>query len=162
MNTPPTSGGAPEWLRELATARTHYEELFGWPVVIEVQQRRLAAPLGGVLSAVTMPATLGEKVLTDLRLMLSAGPVATEPDEDRWVFFTQPVAGPHRDMPAQLEFPPVHFIAGGMYMAVPTQLDSDSALRWIEQPQPRRPLPSWSVLTDATLRVSSKLVSAQR
>src|SRR3954470_24362526 len=53
---------APEWLRELAAARAHYEELFGWTVSVQVGQRQLVVALGDSLDAITMPAELGERV----------------------------------------------------------------------------------------------------
>ncbi|MGH3904427.1 MAG: hypothetical protein ACRDTE_09590 [Pseudonocardiaceae bacterium] len=159
MNTPPLSGSAPEWLRELAAARTHYEEMFGWPVTIKVEQQVLAAPAGGVLDVVTMPATLGGEVLTELQLMMLVGPVIATPDNASWMFFTQPVTGPARDVPAELRHLQVHVISQGTHVVIPTHIDSDNGLRWIKQPQPNRPLPPWSVVIHIARRVAAKLIS---
>jgi hypothetical protein len=159
MNTPPRCGGAPEWLRELAAARTHHEEMFGWPVTIEVGRRVLAAPVGGVLDALTMPATLGAKVLAELQLMMRVGPVLATPDNAFWTFFTQPVTGPRRDVPAKLRDLQIHPILPGTHVVIPTHTESDSALRWIKQPQPHRPLPPWSVVIGITRRVAAQLIS---
>ena len=161
MNTPPVWGGAPEWLRELAAARTHYEEMFGWPVTIKVEQQVLAAPVGHVLDAVTMPATLGDKVLDDLQLMMPAGPVITMPDNSSWTFFTQPIVRPGRDLPAELYPLQVHLIPKGAHVVIPTHIDSDSGLRWIKQPQPHRPSPPWSVIISIARRVGAKPISTE-
>ncbi len=158
MNAPSLSGSAPEWLRELAAARTHYEEMFGWPVAIEIEQQVLAVPAGGVLDAVTMPATLGGKVLTELQLMMLVGPVIATPDNASWTFFTQPVLGPARDVPADLHYLQVHLIPQGTHVVIPTHIDSDSGLRWIKHPQPHRPSPPWSVIIDIARRVAAKLI----
>lgn len=162
MYTPPVYGGAPEWLRELAAARTHYEEMFGWPVAIKVEQQVLVAPVGGVLDAVTMPATLGDKVLADLQLMMRAGPVIATPDNSSWMFFTQPAIGPARDMPAELRQLQVHPIPKGTHVVIPTHIDSDSGLRWIKQPQPHRPSPPWSVIIGLACRVAPILISDEK
>lgn len=159
MNTPPMRGGAPEWLRELAAARTHYEEMFGWPVAINVEQRVLAAPVGGVLDAVTMPATLGGTVLAEFQLMMLVGPVIATPANASWMFFTQPVIGSARDVPAELRDLQVQLVPKGTHVVIPTQVDSDSGLRWIRQPQPHRPSPSWSVISGIARRAAAKLIS---
>jgi hypothetical protein len=155
MNTPPGCGGAPEWLRELAAARTRYEEMFGWPVAIEVEQQVVAAPVGGVLDAVTMPATLGGAVLTDLQLMMRVAPVIATPDNASWMFFIHPVTGPARDVPAELRDLQVHLIPKGAHVVVPTRIGSDSGLRWIKQPQPHHPLPLWSVVLGVIRRITA-------
>jgi hypothetical protein len=159
MDTPLRCGGAPEWLRELAAARTHYEEMFGWPVTIEVGRQVLAAPVGGVLGAVTMPATLGVKVLAELQLMMRVGPVLATPDNAFWTFFTQPVAEPRRDVPTELRDLQIYPIPTGTHVVIPTHTDSDDALRWIKQPQPHRPSPPWSVVIGITRRVATQLIS---
>ena len=158
MNTPLRCGGAPEWLRELAAARTHHEEMFGWPVTIEVGRQVLAAPVGGVLDAVTMPAALGAKVLAELQLMMRVGPVLATPDNAFWTFFTQPVAEPRRDVPAELRDLQIHPIPRGAHVVIPTHTNSDSALRWIKPPQPHRPSPPWSVVIGITRRVAAQLL----
>lgn len=160
MNTPPVCGGAPEWLRALAAARTHYEEMFGWPVAIKVEQQALVAPVGGVLNAVSMPATLAEKVLTDLQLMRRAGPVVALPDNSSWTFFTQPVVGPVRDVPGELRHL-VQSIPKGSHVVIPTRVDSVSELRWIKQPQPHRRLPPWSVVVGIACRVATSLITEE-
>lgn len=161
MNTSPSAGGAPPWLRELVDARTHYEEMFGWPVAIEIEQQVVAAPTGGVLDAVTMPATLGRRVLADLQLMMLEAPVVAAPDDTSWMFLTQPVAEPGRDVPADLRRLQVHRIPAGTHVLIPTRLDSASGLRWVTRPQPRRPSPPWSVVIGATRRVAATRAGAE-
>lgn len=66
MDAPTATSVVPEWLRELAAARTRYQELLGGPVL-----RRWAAcrtvPVGMALDGLTMPAPLGARVLAELR-----------------------------------------------------------------------------------------------
>ena len=159
MNTPPQCGGAPEWLRELAAARMHYEEMFGWPVAIAVERQVLATPVGRVLDAVTMPAGLGSKVLTELQLMMLAGPVVATPNNESWMFFTQPVTGPARNVPAELRHLQVHLTPPDTHVVIPTHLDSDGDVRWIEQPQPHHPSPPLSVVIGLARRVAANLAS---
>ena len=161
MDTPPGCGGAPEWLRELAAARTRYEERLGWPVAIEVEQQVVAAPVGGVLDVVTMPTTLGGAVLAELQLMMLVGPVIATPDNASWMFFIQPVTGPARDMAAELRHRQVRLLPKGTYVPIPTHPGSNSGLRWIKQPQPHRPLPPWSVVIGVTRRVAAQLISSK-
>ncbi|MGH4023428.1 MAG: hypothetical protein ACRDRV_02470 [Pseudonocardiaceae bacterium] len=162
MNTQPVCGGAPEWLRELAAARTRYEEMFGWPVAIKVEQQVLVFPVGGVLDAVTMPAALGDKVLSELQLMMRAGPVIVTSDNSSWMFFTQPAIGPARDVWAELRHLQVHLVPKGTHVVIPTQIDSDGGLRWIRRPQPHRPSPLGSVIIDITCRVATGLISDEK
>jgi hypothetical protein len=159
MNTPPLCGGAPEWLRELAAARTHYEEMFGWPVTIKVEQQVVAAPVGRVLDVVTMPAPLGGRVLAELQLMMLVGPVIAAPDDSSWMFFTEPVIGAARDVPAELRHLQVHLMPEGAHVVIPTRIDSHSGLRWIKQPQPHRPSPPWSVISGIARRVAAKSIN---
>ncbi|MEO6082961.1 MAG: hypothetical protein ABIQ18_07625, partial [Umezawaea sp.] len=60
----------PQWLLDLATARTHYEERFGWPVSISIVERQLAITLGQTLDAITMPTPLATKVHTQLGIAM--------------------------------------------------------------------------------------------
>lgn len=159
MTTSPQHGSAPEWLRELAAARTHYEEMFGWPVAIKVEQQVLAAPVGRVLDAVTMPAALGDKVLADLQLMLLVGPIVATPDNSSWMFFTEPATGPARDVPVELRHLQVDLIPKDTHVVIPTHIDSDTGLRWIKQPQPHRPPPPWSVVIGIARRVATRTTS---
>ena len=170
MNPLTTTHPAPDWLRELATARTRYEELLGWPVCMDVQSRCVAVPVGMVLDTITMPATLGEKVRAELGFPVPAGPVATAPDGDRWTFLTQPAAAARRAIPAELRELDVDTAGDGAHVAIPTWLDSPTRLddtgdrgwRWVERPHPRQSLPPWSVVLGATRRIATGLVSTGR
>lgn len=154
---------APDWLRELATARTRYEELLGWPVCMDVQSRCVAVSVGTVLDAVTMPTTLGEKVRAELGFAMAAGPVATDPEGDRWTFLTQPAAA-RRDIPAELRELEVHAAPHGTPVVIPTRLEhaDDRGWRWVELPYPRQSLPQWSVVLGATRRIAAGLAEICR
>ncbi|MGH3978732.1 MAG: hypothetical protein ACRDRZ_06990 [Pseudonocardiaceae bacterium] len=164
MNIPTTTHPAPDWLRELTNARTRYEELLGWPVCVEVQPRHVRVPVGAVLDAITMPASLGEQVLTELTVTMQAGPVTAGPNADPWTFLTQPATAPCPGTPADLDRLEVRLLPRGAYANLPTQLDSgnDSAWRWIESPQLCQSLPPWTAVIGATRRVAAALVTSGR
>ena len=170
MNPLTATHPAPDWLRELATARTRYEELLGWPVCMDVQSQCVAVPVGTVLDTVTMPATLGEKVRVELGLSMLAGPVAADPDGDWWTFLTQPTAASRRNIRAELRELGVRTERHGGHVTIPTRLEvpsrvdgtSERGWRWIELPHPHQSLPSWTVVLDATRRSAAGLVSTGR
>lgn len=152
MTTPTATRPAPGWLRELAAARGQYEELFGWPVSVDVEPRRLVALVGGALDTLTMPATLGADVLTDLQLAKAAGPVVADPAGSSWTFLTRPAT---RELPDELHRIGVCPAAPGACAVIPTspaETDDDNTWRWIERPRTGRPLPPWSVVIDAVCR----------
>lgn len=147
---------APDWLHELVTARIHYEELLGWPVCMEARRRHVRVPVGTALDGITMPATLGEKVLAELTITMLAGPVTAGPGADWWTFLTQPTTAPRPGIPAEVHRLQVRPLPRGAYAILPTQVDhgSDSAWRWIEPPRPCQSLPPWSAVIGATRRVA--------
>lgn len=162
MNPVTATHPAPDWLRELATARTRYEELLGWPVCMDVQSRCVAVPVGMVLDTITMPATLGEKVRAELGFTILAGPVAADPDGAWWTFLTQPAV--RRDIPAELRELEVGTAGHGAHVVIPTRLDGagDQGWRWVERPHPHQSLPPWPVVLGATRRIAAGLVSTGR
>lgn len=164
MNPLSTTHPAPDWLRELATARTRYEELLGWPVCMDVQSRCVAVSVGTVLDTITMPATVGEKVRAELGFPTAAGPVAADPDGDRWTFLTQPAAAAHRHIPTELRELHVDTAGHGTHVVIPTRLDGagDRGWRWIEFPHPHQSLPPWSMVLDTARRITTGLVSTGR
>jgi hypothetical protein len=132
---------APVWLRDLAAARAHYEELFGWPVSVQVGQRRLAVALGHVLDAITMPAPLAEKVHAQLGIAMLAGPVIAHPDSGRWTFLTQAASTMRGDAVDGLAEHEVRHGGVGEYTVIPTD-GADGGWRWISEPRPHQMLPS--------------------
>lgn len=164
MDAPITVSPVPEWLRELAAARTHYEDLLGWPVQMQVQQRCLTVPVGPALDALTMPATLGETVLAELTITMLAGPVTADPGGDWWTFLSHPVAASRLSVPAALRRLRVRPAPRGTPVVIPTHPGGDGAngWRWIEPPHPGRSLPPWSVITGATRRVAAAAVGSGR
>ncbi|WP_020663616.1 hypothetical protein [Amycolatopsis benzoatilytica] len=162
MPRPQTSTpAAPQWLRDLAAARTQYEELLGWPVTIDVTPRRLAVAVGQALDAVTMPATLGASVLAELQISMLAGPVIADPGGGTWwTFLTAPAARSRPDLPAELHARKVHLTPRGAHVIVPKHIGDGESSQWISPPQPHRDLPPWSVVIGATRRVVDHLASA--
>jgi hypothetical protein len=133
----------PQWLLELATARTHYEERFGWPVSISIVERQLSITLGHTLDAITMPAPLGTLVHHQLGIAMLAGPVIANPDGTHWTFLTQP-APP--DLVADL--PDVRH--AGTHTVIPTH---GTGWRWIKEPGPKHVLPSAHAVVATTRRI---------
>ncbi|RSM60058.1 hypothetical protein DMH04_54770 [Kibdelosporangium aridum] len=132
---------APAWLRELAAARAHYEETFGWPVAVQVGQRQLAVALGQVLDAITMPADLADQVNQQLGIAMLAGPVIAHPDGGRWTFLTQAATMMRGDIVEGLAEHEVRHAGVGAYTVVPTET-GDGGWRWINEPRPHQMLPS--------------------
>ena len=137
---------APLWLRELASARTSYEERLGWPAHMEVTRRRLTVEVGGVLAAVTMPVPLASDVLAELRLMMLTGPVLVSPG-DRWTFLTAAPTGASVLCP-ELRAAGVYDVPRGTTVALPCDLGS---VEWIVEPS--RSLPPWYTVIGAARRV---------
>jgi hypothetical protein len=144
---------APDWLRNLVGARTHYEENLGWPVSIEVEPHRVVIEAGGVLDAVVMPVEVARPVLLELRIALQAGPVITAPGVDSWTFLTAPTAASHPDLPAELGDAHVRGLSAGTRVTLPSETGSPY---WIEPPRRRHCLPPWPVVVGTTRRVVSR------
>lgn len=159
MNITTTAGAppvAPDWLRDLADARTEYEERLGWPVRIDVAPRRLVAVAGEHMDAIMMPAQLGRHVLAELQIAMLAGPVIAGPAES-WTFLSAPATAPRPSVPAQLRQANVQVTPRGAHVVIPSRRE---AAEWIKRPQPQRTLPPWSVVIGVTRRVAD-LTSAR-
>jgi hypothetical protein len=154
-NTVATPGSAPEWLRELATAKTVYEEQWGWPVSVDVAQRRLIVPVGQALDAVTTPAPLGKCIQAALRIMMLAGPVVASPGSQWLTFLTEPATGPSPVLHSTLHRLKVHPIPFGAHAIIPTHLDGTGTWQWAHLPPPRRPLPPWAVVIGAARKIAT-------
>lgn len=144
---------APDWLRNLVGARTHYEETLGWPATIEVEPHRVVIATGGVLDAVVMPVGVAEAVLLELRIALQAGPVITAPGVDRWTFLTAPVAVRPTVLPAELRDMDVYGMPAGTPVTLPSETGSPY---WIEPPRRRHCLPPWPTVVATTRRVVTR------
>lgn len=162
LTIPPSTPAAPQWLRDLVAARTHYEELLGWPVTVDIEPRRLAVAVGQALDAVTMPSALGQSVLAELQITMLAGPVITGPGGGWWTFLTAPATASRPDIPAELHACKVQLTPRGAQVIIPSLIDDEASSRWITPPRPRHPLPPWSVVIGATRRVVDHLTSADR
>ncbi|HEU5107695.1 MAG TPA: hypothetical protein VFT95_03880 [Micromonosporaceae bacterium] len=131
MNSLSTTAPAPMWLRELSQARASYEELFGWPVSVQVGGRNIVVALGQVLNAITMPAGLGARVRALLDWPV---PVFATPDQARWTF----LVGAAKARNSIVFEPGVEMTPAGSYLAIPADLGGPG---WVEPPRPKRPLP---------------------
>lgn len=153
---PAPIGAAPESLPELAFAQARYQRVFGWPVSLDVEQRRLFVPVGEAFDAVTMPASLAETVRNELRIMMLAGPVIAVPGGQWWTLLTAPATAPRLDLQAALHRLRVHPTPSGAHTIIPTHLNGPcSTWRWVQQPQQHHPLPPWSLVISATRRVAA-------
>jgi hypothetical protein len=152
-----TNRPAPAWLRELAHGRAEYEELLGWPVSVQVGNRVLIVAIGPVVEAVTMPAALGARVRAELGIAMLSGPVATDPDGDRWTFLTKPLEHLRPNITADLSHLRVVVAPHGSHVTIPTGPDvsAGQAWRWIERPSPAKPLPPAYAVIAVTRRLAT-------
>jgi hypothetical protein len=149
---------APAWLRNLATARAHYEETFGWPVAVQVGQRQLAVALGQTLDAITMPAELGAQVHAQLGIAMLTGPVIAHPDGGRWTFLTQSATMTHGDVDG-LEGEEVRHAGAGAYTVIPTDA-GNGGWHWVNEPRPHQMLPSAYAVIATARRLRSTVTAA--
>ncbi|MBP2325435.1 hypothetical protein JOF56_005820 [Kibdelosporangium banguiense] len=150
---------APAWLRDLAAARAHYEELFGWPVAVQVGQRQLAVALGQTLDAITMPAALAEQVHAQLGIAMLAGPLIAHPDGGRWTFLTQAATMVSGDIVDGLEGQEVRHAGAGAYTVIPTEA-GNGGWHWINEPRPHQMLPSAYAVIATARRLCSTPTAA--
>jgi hypothetical protein len=152
---PPRLAATSDWLRELVNARNEYEELLGWPVLLEVTSRRLVMRTGTALDAVVMPATLGEQVLAELRIAMLGCPVVAEPDGS-WVFVTEPVDGPCPAMPPELISAQVRTLPSDSRLVLPKVLHRRGVGRsWVTACR-RQPLAPWHAVIATSRRVIAR------
>jgi hypothetical protein len=154
---PTVTQPAPTWLRDLAAARAHYEELFGWPVSVQVGQRQLVVALGQVLDAITMPAPLAAQVHGQLSIAMLSGPVIAHPDGGHWTFLTQGATAMPEDIVDGLEEHDVRHAATGAYTVIPTEC-GNGEWRWISEPRPHQMLPSAYAVVATARRLCSAAV----
>lgn len=146
-------------LRELAQARTRYEERLGWPVTIDVRLGRLVMMTGPIADAVTMPASLGRLVLADLRIAMFGGPVVADPSGRSWMFFTAPFGTfePTEEVAEELSQLDIALMPPETYVVVPTHLDGANPWPWIEQPRSGRDLPPVAAVIATARRNGGRL-----
>lgn len=155
---PATLASTAGWLRDLTTAKTRCEEDWGLPVSLDVAKHRLVVVVGAVVDAITMPDTLGEKVLGELRVMMLAGPVVASPDGTWWTFLTRPATAPRVDVPGSLRRLRIYCVPRGATAVIPTRADATEATTWtwVQPPRRDRWLPSWHMVIAATSRVTAR------
>lgn len=147
------------WLRELAAARTAYEERLGWPVSLDVTARSLILGAGRIVDALTVPTPLAGLAQAELEVMMLAGPVIASPDGGSWTLLTDLATDvPH--VPPDLDAAGVHAVLRGEWLVLPPDLTAtrQEGWHWIAPPPRRRPLPAWSVVVGATRRALSRQV----
>lgn len=144
-----------DWLRELVDVRNEYEELLGWPALLDVTNRRLFMPTGTTLDAVVMPATLGEKVLTELRIAMLGCPVIAEPDGS-WIFTTDPLGAPYPEMPAELTSARVRTLPAGSHVVLPASPRRCGHGRSWVTPCRRQPLAPWHAVIATSRRIIAR------
>jgi hypothetical protein len=160
MTTPADPSAAPPWLRDLVAARIHCEERWGWPVGVELHERRLILRVSRVIGAITMPAMLGAHVRDELAIAMLDAPVLTDTAGAWWTFLTAPASTPRLTVPAELRARKVHPIPVGGFVIIPNPPTVSATSQWITQPRPTRPLPPWSTIIGATSRVVAAPYSA--
>jgi hypothetical protein len=134
---------APDWLRELADARATYQELFGWPVSVQVGRRSLVVAVGPALTAVAMPADLGARVRAQLDISILSAPIVANPDGTRWTFLARPDLPVRSSVVEDLAASWVRVAPAGSYVVLPTTLGPSvgQTERWIDGPRPNQILP---------------------
>ncbi|GAB3474626.1 hypothetical protein [Amycolatopsis cihanbeyliensis] len=149
---------APRWLRDLAHARVEYQDQLGWPVHLEVRQRRLVTQTGTAFDALTMPFDLAEETRRDLEIAMLVGPILTGPGRRWWTFLTKPAPSRRLHVPADLHQLRVRPIPRGTHVVLPFHIDvpGPESWRWIESPMLRRTLPPWSTVVAVARRVANR------
>lgn len=132
--------------RDLATGRWELIKLTGWPVTIERLARRLVVTTGDAMDAITMPAEIGQLVLTELRIALQAGPVIAGPGGTWWTFLTESATAPRPVVPADLQPLRVMLAPRGPHTVIPTSLREPGMWSWVAPPRPHQSLPAWSAV----------------
>lgn len=152
-----TNRPAPAWLRELAHGRAEYEELLGWPVSVQVGDRLLIVAIGRTIEAVTMPAALGTRVRAEMGIAMQSGPVAADPDGERWTFLTKPLDHLRPNITADLSHLRVVVAPHGSHVAIPTgpEVSTGKVWRWVERPAPGKPLPPAYAVIAVTRRLAT-------
>lgn len=146
-------------MRDLAAARSDYEEQLGWPVRIDVDPGRLLMPTGSVTDVLVMPAALGRQVLAELRISMLAGPVTAEPGGRRWTFFTAPAAHCRDELAGELSHLDVQVLPAGALVTLPLTLDGAGAHPWVSRPVGPRRLPPWSAVVSTTRRCGDRIAA---
>jgi hypothetical protein len=158
VSTPATS----DWLRELVDTRNTYEEMLGWPILLEVATRKLVMTTGTILDAIVMPAALGEKVLAELRSAILASYVIAGPGNASWTFITEPAVAstPTPTLPADLVPARVECVPHGSQITLPTTLDPLSAWSWVT-PCRRRSLTPWPAVIATARRIVARAATGR-
>jgi hypothetical protein len=143
---------APEWLGILAEVQAHYQESFGWPVLLRIAERQLAVALGQGIDAITMPAELGARVHAQLGIAMLSGPVIAHPNGGHWTFLTQTASTVEGEFAGDLAEHQVQHSSTGAYTVIPAGR-SEADWRWIAEPRPNQMLPSAHAVVATVRRV---------
>lgn len=125
---------------------------YGWRLDHDQSTGDIALVVDGQVSALQMPSDLGAEVDRTLAIHMLAGPVIGYQSEQQWVFLTEPVQS-LCGVPDTLASWDVKSAPAGT--ALPLPPSSLGSVRWINEPDPRRPRPPWHAVISATRRVLS-------
>jgi hypothetical protein len=155
MTMHPMPKSSPE-LSQLDACRDRYQAEWSWSVSVDVENQRLIVPVGAELDAVTMPASLGEKVHQELLIAMLAGPVLRDPSGRWWTFLVKPNLKVRSELLAELRRLKVYPTPTGAHVILPNAVDgTDGMWRWIQQPQQHRPLCPGSVVIGLARRIAA-------
>jgi len=121
------------------------------PTTVDPASRRILLPIGGLIGAITMPTTLGHRVLAGLRVRMLTGPVIAHPHTHRWTFLTGPghtlTDTVHTDL-LQLQTSVAH---PGDDVVLPSPDDEHlGRWHWIHSPETHSDLPPQSAVIATT------------
>jgi hypothetical protein len=137
----------------LAARCNRYYKDHAFPVALDYASRRILLKIGRLIGAVTVPATIADKVLTRLDIALASGPVVVDSHENRWIFLTGSRRAVSGETAADLFRLGATVHSAGDDAVLPSPEDERLGLRrWQRQPVVGRDLPQQSLVI-ATIRL---------
>lgn len=131
----------------------------GWSVDDHDEAGHSDLVVDGHVSALTMPAELGERVQRILAIHMLAGPVLSYPAERRWVFLTEP--GTHQaHLPEDVATENVTIARPGTSLRIPAGRRGCGDVGWVMCPETGRQAPPWQAVVSATRRAVSEAALA--
>ncbi|WP_433731198.1 DNA-directed RNA polymerase subunit beta [Nocardia sp. CA-129566] len=127
----------PELLADTPTSRClFYRQICGLAAGVDPASGRITVRVGSV-SAVTMPADLGQIIKAHMRIRQYAlGPIISHPRSQRWTFIVRPDLPDDVPLFSELFRLNVTVARFGAQIALPSPTDRHAGLRiWIEPPR---------------------------
>jgi hypothetical protein len=107
----------------------------------------------GNVASLNMPAPLGERVRTRMRMWLFSGPILALPShrtgQRRWAFLAWPNSSPRAEAFAELQAVGANLCAPGSPLLLPTSATGLMFPEWINPPETYRELPPLTTLVCA-------------